>query len=239
MTRTHALRLSLRALRAKSRGAAVAMAVCLTASAAGAQERTPKVTLVPAASTRWDVAAHVTWLGERRPAESFEWDRWFGVASGGASIGYYWTTHLKTEFDLSSSSEGEDYSVEIIPVPGLTTPLFVQRDHETRFTTASAGLASQFFENAWFHPFVSAGLEIVREREHIETIPPPVPPRGSTVSPPLESETRVGYSGRPYVATGFKLYLSDHAFIRTDLRTSWSSHGLAALGWRSGVGVDF
>jgi hypothetical protein len=59
------------------------------------------------------------------------------------------------------------------------------------------------------------------------------------VSPPFESETRVGYSGRPYLATGFKLYLSDHAFIRTDLRTSWSSHGLAALGWRSGVGVDF
>ena len=217
--------------------AAVAVAVCLTASAAGAQERS--VTLIPAASTRWDAAAHVTWLGERRAAESFEWDRWLGVASGGASIGFYWTSHLKTEVDVSSSSEGKAYSVEIIPVPGLTTPLFVQRDHETRFTTASAGLTGQFFENAWFHPFVSAGLEIVREREHIETIPPPVPPRGSAVSPPPESETRVGYSGRPYVASGFKLYLSDHAFIRTDLRTSWSSHGLAALGWRSGVGVDF
>ena len=152
-------------------------------------------------------------------------------ASGVVQLGFSWWARVG---DL-----GEDYSVEIIPVPGLTTPLFVERDHEIRFTTASAGLTSQFFENAWFHPFVSAGLEIVREREHIETVPPPVPPRGSTVSPPFESETRVGYSGRPYVATGFKLYLSDQAFIRTDLRTSWSSHGLAALGWRSGVGVDF
>ncbi len=218
---------------------AAALAIWVTAASAGAQEPTPNVTLVPATFTRWDVAAHVTWLGEHRPAESFQWDRWFGVASGGGSIGFYWTSHLKTEFDLFTSSEGEAYSVEFIPVPGLTSPLFVEREHQVRFTTASAGLTNQFFENAWFHPFVSAGLELVREREHIETLPLPVPPRGPTVSPAAEEETRVRYSGRPYLATGFKVYLSDHAFIRTDIRTSWSSDGLAALGWRSGVGVDF
>jgi len=206
---------------------------------AGAQERTPTVTLEPSTSTRWDVAAHITWLGERRPAESFEWDRWFGVASGGGSIGYYWTTHLKTEVDLFTSSEGEIYSVEFISVPGLTSPLFIERDHEVRFTTLSAGLTSQFFENAWFHPFASIGLELVREREHIETVPPPVPPRGTSVSLAPEDVTRVRYGGRPYLATGFKVYLSEHAFIRSDIRTSWSSQGLAALGWRSGVGVDF
>jgi Outer membrane protein beta-barrel domain len=219
--------------------AAAALALWLTASAAGAQERTPLVTVVPADSPRWDVAGHITWLGEHRPAESFQWDRWFGVASGGGSVGYYWTAHLKTEFDLSTSNEGETYSVEFVPIPGLTSPSVVQRDHEIRFTTASAGLTGQFFENAWFHPFVSAGLELVREREHIETVPPPVPPRAPAVTPPAEAETRVRYSGRPYVGTGFKVYVSDHAFIRTDIRTSWSSDGLAALGWRSGVGVDF
>ena len=207
--------------------AALALAGCLIASAAGAQE------------TRWDVAAHVTWLGEHRPAESFQWDRWFSVATGGGSIGYYWTPHLKTEFDLFTSSEGESYSVEFIPVPGLTSPLYIERDHEVRFTTAAAGLTNQFYENAWFHPFVSAGLELVREREHIETVPSPVPPRAPTVSLPPQTETHVRYRGRPYVATGFKVYVSDHAFIRTDIRTSWSGHGLAALGWRSGVGVDF
>src|SRR4029434_1464202 len=99
MARPHALRLSLRAPRAQSRGAAVAMAVCLTAATARAQERTPKVTLVPAASTRWDVAAHVTWLGERRPVESFEWDRWLGVASGGGSGGYVWDTARQTDLE--------------------------------------------------------------------------------------------------------------------------------------------
>ncbi len=208
--------------------AAVALAACVFVSTAEAQE------------SKWDAAAHVTWLGEHRPADQlFEWDRWLGVASGGGSVGYYWSAHLKTEFDISTSNEGEDYSYETIPVPGQTIPLFLQRDHEIRFTTASAGVVGQFFENAWFHPFVGAGIELLREREHIETVPPPVPPRGLTVTLAPEDETRVRYRGRPYVATGFKLYVSEHAFIRTDIRTSWSSDGLAALGWRSGIGVDF
>jgi len=45
---------------------ATALAIWVTAASAGAQERTPNVTLVPATFTRWDVAAHVTWLGEHR-----------------------------------------------------------------------------------------------------------------------------------------------------------------------------
>jgi hypothetical protein len=220
--------------------ALLALAVCLTASAAAAQEAAPVLTTAPASAARWDVSGHITWLGERRPADDIvEWDRWFGVASGGASAGYYWTPHLKTELDVSTSNEGEDYTFVQIAVPGQTAPLFVERDHETRFTTASAGLTGQFFENAWFHPFVSAGLELVREREHIETIPPPVPPRGPSLIPTPPSETRVRYRGRPYASVGFKVYVSERAFLRSDLRTSWSSDGLASLGWRSGVGVDF
>jgi hypothetical protein len=219
---------------------AVAVAVCLTASVAGAQERTPTATLVPAVVSRWDAAAHVMWLGEHwQASRSLQWDRWIGVAAGGGSLGYYWTPHLKTEFDVSTSHEGEAYSVEPVAVPGLTNPLFVQRHHEIGVTTASAGVIGQFYENAWFHPFVGAGVELVREREHIETEPPPVPPRAPTVSLTQQAETHVRYSGRPYVTTGFKAYLSDHAFVRTELRTSWSGDGLSALGWRTGVGVDF
>ncbi|HEY9462443.1 MAG TPA: hypothetical protein VIR54_05100, partial [Vicinamibacterales bacterium] len=43
-----------------------------------------------------------------------------------------------------------------ISAPGLTSPLFIERNHEVRFTTLSAGLSGQFFENAWFHPFVNS-----------------------------------------------------------------------------------
>ena len=108
---------------------------------------------------------------------SIRWDQWFNVASGGGIVGYYWTPHLKTEFDISTSSEGERYSVEPIVLPGSTIVLPLQRDHEFRVTTASAGVVGQFFDNAWFHPFVGAGVELMREREHIETSLQFVPPR--------------------------------------------------------------
>jgi hypothetical protein len=41
------------------------------------------------------------------------------------------------------------------------------------------------------------------------------------------------------VGAGFKGYVSERVFIRTDMRTSWSSDGVAALAWRTGIGVDF
>jgi hypothetical protein len=219
---------------------AIALAVCLTASISAAQE--PAVTLLPASAPRWDATAHVTWLGERQPEPSIQWDQWFNVASGGGIVGYYWTAHLKTEFDISTSTEGERYSFELIALPGTTTLLPVQRDHEFRVTTASAGVIGQFLENAWFHPFVGAGVELTREGEHIETTLPVAPPRDPR-APPLfqapQTETLERYRARPYVATGFKAYVSERAFIRSDVRTSWSSDGLAALAWRSGVGFDF
>lgn len=217
----------------------IALVACLATSIATAQEPAPALTLLPAVPPRWDVAAHVTWLGERRANEPFQWDRWVNVAAGGGSVGYYWTSHLKTEFDLSTSTTDEVYSVEPIALPGTHTLIPLQRAHEFGFTTASAGLVGQFFENTWFHPFVSAGLEIVREREHIETTVPMVPPR--TLTPPIasEPETIVRLAVRPYVATGFKVYVSERAFIRSDVRTSWSSDGLDALGWHGGAGFDF
>ena len=222
-----------------TRALAITFVTCLTASIAAAQEPAPAVTLLPATASRWDGTAHVTWLGERHPNLPFQWDRWVNVASGGGTVGYYWTSHLKTEFDLSTSTTDEIYSIEPIALPGTNTLFPLQRDHEFHITTAAVGLVGQFFENSWFHPFVSAGLEIVREQEHVETTTPGFPPRPFPPSIVTEPETIVRLAARPYVATGFKVYVSERAFIRSDVRTSWSSDGLAALGWHNGVGFDF
>src|SRR5688572_29482914 len=137
-----------------------ALMLCLTGSAALAQDKTPSpaVTLAPADPSRWDASAQIAWLGQHLPG-SFNWDRWYQVAAGGASVGYYYTPHVKAEFDIGTSTRGESYSSEPIPAPpgpvppGAAFP-FLQRDHEFTVTAASAGLIAQFFENTWFHPFV-------------------------------------------------------------------------------------
>lgn len=221
---------------------AMALVACLPPSSVVAQEHRSAVTLVPAGAPRWDAAAQVAWLGEHRPGSPVQWDRWFDVAAGGGLLGYYWTPHLKAEFDVATSTKGEMYSVEPLVLPGSAAAFYLQRDHEFRISTASAGLIGQLFENAWFHPFVGGGIELVHERERVETALPvglPRDPRALVIVPDPGTETRVRYAARPYAATGFKAYVSDHTFIRTDLRGSWSAGGLAALAWRSGIGVDF
>src|SRR5262245_8285738 len=91
---------------------ALALAASMSALNASAQDsgRTA-VILTPASPSRWDAAAHVTWLGERLN-QPIDWDRWYGVGSGGADIGYYWTPHLKVELDVATSTKGETYSYE-------------------------------------------------------------------------------------------------------------------------------
>jgi hypothetical protein len=220
---------------------AIAMAVWLAASTATAQDAAPtsRLTLAPPDAPQWDAAGHLTWLG-RHLQPSLNWDRWYEVATGGATVGYYWTPHLKSEFDVTTSTRGEAYSVA--PVPPLPPfPSFVQREHEFHLTTVSAGITAQFFENAWFHPFVGTGIDLIREREHIQAttqFAPPRDPRAPPLPPP-QVETQTRYLARPFVSAGFKVYVSERAFIRTDLRTSLSSDGMTTLGWRNGIGFDF
>ena len=226
----------------RARTCALALAASMSALNASAQDskRTPIVTLAPASPSRWDAAAHVTWLGERLN-QAIDWDRWYGVGSGGADVGYYWTPHFKIELDVATSTKGESYSYEQLPpLPGSPIPSFLQREHEFRATTAALGLNAQFFENAWFHPFIGAGVELLREREHIETaVPFLFTSNGTPINLSPDSETRVRYAGRPFLGTGFKGYVSERVFIRTDVRTSWSSEGITAVAWRTGIGVDF
>ncbi len=222
------------------RACTVAMAAWLMASTATAQDapRTPTLTRTPTDASRWDTYGHLTWLGAHQH-QSF--DPWYEVAAGGATVGHYWTPHLKAELDVSTSTQGQTYWVEPVP-PFPAVPSFVTSYHEFRLTTVAAALNAQFFENTWFHPCVGAGIELTREREHIERTTSIVIPRDPR-SPPAtalpQTETKTRYVGRPFVGAGFKVYMSERVFIRTEVRTSWSSDGLGTLAWRNGVGFDF
>ena len=219
---------------------ALALAAWLTTSTAMAQDARPTSTLTLTATdaTRWDTFGHLTLLGrhERQP-----FDPWYEVATGGATVGHYLSPHLKAELDVSTSTQGQTYSVEPLPpFPGVST--FVTSEHEFRLTTIAMALNAQFFENTWFHPFVGAGIELTREREEIRRTTSIVSPRDPRTPPPmssLQTETKARHLGTPFVGAGFKVYLSERAFIRTDLRASWSSDGLAAIAWRNGIGFDF
>ena len=49
----------------------------------------------------------------------------------------------------------------------------------------------------------------------------------------------VSYAVRPFATVGFKLYVSERAFIRSDVQTTFSTRGVETARWRAGMGVDF
>jgi len=182
-----------------------------TIRAAAAQDR-PVVSLSPAEPAKWDLAGHVGWLGSNKSGIGDDWNGWYDAASGGVTAGYYLTPHVKTEFQVTASRQGRVYSQESIPVPGGAFPVFRSRDHFFSASTFAGGVSRQFFENQWFRPFVSGGLEIVRETHRIDTPQQFISGRPNPATPlvpvpvqilPATSEpTDVRWAARPYVAAG-------------------------------------
>jgi hypothetical protein len=231
------------------------LAAIAIATEAGAQQQTHLTLPTGGPSTRlgagpstalaaghWDAAGQVGLLNRNRP-ELSRWDHWYSAAAVDASAGRYWTPHFKTEFEIGTATKGSIDGEESTPVPGLSYPFPRYRDHTLRETTVGATALYQFFDNQWVHPFVGGGAELVRERHAAgavpaETIRVPTTVPGITL-PALPAIDTVNYSVRPLVTGGFKFYVSPHAFVRTEVRTAFSTSRPVAVQWRGGIGFDF
>src|SRR5690349_21368085 len=113
---------------------------------AGAQGNTA-VLLSDPAPPSWDVTGHLAWLtvdsGPRAPA----WNRWYDVASVGASVGRFVGPHLRLEFDAATSVSAEVYVEKSVAVPTQLYPVYYAQREELRMTTLSGGASYQFLEN--------------------------------------------------------------------------------------------
>jgi hypothetical protein len=49
----------------------------------------------------------------------------------------------------------------------------------------------------------------------------------------------VSLHARPFLGTGFKWYVSERAFIRSDIRFVLDASGLDRAEWHTGLGLDF
>jgi len=226
-----------------SRSAALAFAAALfTASGARAQVA-PTITLTPERPARWDVASHAGWLGVNK-SDLFDtgWNDWYDAGSFGVSAGYYWTLHLKTEFDVATTTKSRIFDYESLILPGEPYPYQRSSEHFFRSTTFSGGASYQFFENAWFHPFLGLGVDVVRESTRMQAPYQFIPLRDGRpplILPAATTDWEASVTARPFATGGFKWYVSERAFFRGDLRTSFSSKGGDSVVWRAGVGFDF
>jgi hypothetical protein len=187
---------------------------------------------------RADAAGYLGWLsvgtGPRRP---YGGDAWHNSWFGGASAGWYWTDHLKTEVDLGAGTKARSYTVGRVLIDGAEA----FQATESSFARRTIGVSQQYqyFRNAWFHPHLAAGANLTWERR-TERYEPLVVwgPGGRLVRDEYTVGPRTTFTVRPFAAAGFKAYVSRRAFFRSDLRVSFGD-GVEGTLLRAGFGVDF
>lgn len=193
-----------------------------------------------ASAPRGDAVGIAAWqLADTGDTGPYANTRWDGAFFGGAGAGVYWTEHHKTELDFGASTSTSGFHARQIVVDGHPA----LESWTLRFSRRTLGISQhyQFFRNAWFHPHVAAGVNVTWERRVEDYQPltiyePNRPPR--FVRGPRSEGPRTETTLRPFVATGFKAYVSERAFFRTDMRIAFrgapdESHV------RVGFGVDF
>jgi hypothetical protein len=168
------------------------------------------------------------------------WNGWKQKAEFRADIGRYWTTHLKTEAAVSVSNAWHDYGTEPFPVaPGPPLPAYTFVDIERRLYTVAPGATWQFRENSFMHPYVSGGVKLGLLRDHSvrQTLTNRAGGPGYTEAGLDERSTHV--LARPFIAGGFKSYLTRAVFVRTEGRLAFLEDGVRQLSVLAGMGTDF
>ena len=225
------------------RALSIAAALPLLLAPEARAQTAPLVTLVPQSWARWDVSAYAGRHGVNTSEMGPAWNHWYKAASYGVSANRYLTPHLSLELDVRRSATAETYAAETVFDPAGTAVFRTQR-HQFTTTSVAAGAIYQAFENRWFHPFVGGGLDVTLEtRRSDQSQQTPSFRNGVLIPPPAglalpASEAR-STTARPYAGTGFKVYVSPHAFLKTDLRLSLSRRGAESAVWRAGVGFEF
>lgn len=151
---------------------------------------------------------------------------WWQDVEWRASAGRMWTPHLKTELELGTTGEGSRYVMRLVsPNQPYSAEEFYRQN------LATARVTYQFLENAWVHPYVSAGvaLEAERLRVHVQDfyrVPAHDPPAA------------MSYRGAVVVGTGAKFYMSPRAFFKAGAQGTYSPKA-SSISFLCGIGVDF
>lgn len=215
------------------------LALLLTAAAAEAQ--TP-----PAIPDRlqWDVNLNAGIFGHRPAPGDDSYDNWYNEGRYAASIGYYWTEHLKTELEFAHSPQGDLHFQELSRVPGTGALHTVFGRSFHRLQQTSLRMVWQFGDNTWVHPYVNGGLvlDADRQRRHSPVTysypgdPRVVPP--IVVRPEMVSGPDTVYRSGVSLGFGSKFYVAPQAYINTGVQWTYARPA-KTIAFYSGFGFEF
>jgi hypothetical protein len=201
---------------------------------------TPALAQPSAPVARADLSGTIGWLVTNKESPGpYNGNDWQSSLFAAASGGWYWTDHLKSELEFGAGTEATAYRYRNIVIDGRTITETGDSTYSRR--TLSLSQQYQFFRNAWFHPHVAAGLNVTFERTTDYTNPIVVyddRSRGLVLQPARTDGPRTDVVVSPFIATGFKAYVTQRGFFRSDLRVSLRE-GVESVMMRFGFGVDF
>ena len=162
---------------------------------------------------------------------------WYAHGRYAGSIGYYWTKHLKTEFEHAWSGEGSRYVLDYNRINGQPFPY--QTEQYFQLQQSTLRFVWQFRDNAWVHPYLSAGavMDIEHQRFHVPVTYQPGP-RGNVVVNERNFGDRYEVRGGVSVGGGAKIYMSQRAFFNTGAVVTYSGNS-GTVNLIAGFGVDF
>ena len=206
------------------------------AANADAQSASPK--------PKWDVNFNVGAFGADPGEREYPYNDWYSECRYAASIGYYWSEHLKTELEFAHSGEGSRYIQDFAQVPGVgfVQPISIESFH--RLQQGAARVVWQFGHNTWVHPYVNAGYVFDAERRRSYSPVQYYYPGDPRTRPPVLVRPELN-SGRTYayrhgvsIGAGSKFYVSPQAYINTGLQWTYAqtARTVTVLG---GFGVEF
>ena len=189
---------------------------------------------------RGDAAGTIGWLAaDTHSAGPYDHNDWVDSFFRAVSAGWHWTDNLKTEIDFGGGTDSRVFRTQPVTIAGRST----YQTTQSRFKRQTLGFSQQyqFFHNVWFHPHVAAGVNVtwVRQRDEPEQIYFYDPATGTSRIEPRQAGTeQKSVTANPFVAIGYKAYLSDRAFFRNDLRLAFRG-GIDETTLRIGLGFDF
>jgi hypothetical protein len=216
------------------------MAGIAPAAAAQTPSEPPKI-------PKWDAAATIGAFNAQVESDADRYgDNWVNTWQASVMLGRYFTPHLKTEIEWTTTGEDERYRTRYLGVPGQPSPFPYTFEEQTRVREVSATVVWQFLENQWAHPFVviGGGAQMMTAEPRTRPLtfyvgPPTNPPnQNQVVITPAPEPARSITRGQGLLGVGGKLYMTPRVFARPEMRVGFSDV-VGHVSFRIGFGVDF
>lgn len=196
----------------------------------------------PPSMPRGEAGGTVGWLsGNKDGIDGRDSNDWYNQGLYGSVLaGWYWTEHHKTQVEFGVTNSIDFWAARTVTIDNVQG--WGSSSYTIELRRAAVGQYYQFFRNQWVHPHVGVGADLTWERvteraepifvynpvarQTVQVVP------GGTFGP--STKLRV----RPYAETGFKAYMTPHAFFRGDMRVLVGG-GIDEVLFRCGFGIDF